>query len=85
MQDKEKKYILHCNKCPYKRITDGTDLEDLIQVKTVDLQRGLPKLDPEGKTVIQQPPKKRTKIFRCPKCGFSLKAYSLDNGTKHEQ
>ena len=42
-------YVLHCNKCSYKRHTNGYDLKDLIEVKTVDLQRHFPIYDPNIK------------------------------------
>ena len=63
-------YVLHCNQCSYKRHSNGYDLKDLIEVKTVDLQRHLPMYDPAIKKTILQKNKKRRKMFRCPKCGL---------------
>jgi hypothetical protein len=76
MNPEDKKYVLHCNKCSFKRFTNGDDLNDLIQVKTVDVQRFIPRLDPETKKSVNSPDKPRRKMFRCPECGFTLKAFS---------
>lgn len=70
-------YVLHCNNCSYKRHSNGYDLKDLIEIKTVDLQRHLPIYDPNIKKTIHQKDKKRKKMFRCPKCGFTLTAFSV--------
>lgn len=70
-------YVLHCNQCSFKRHTNGYDLKDLIEVKTVDLQRHLPIYDPTNKKTILQTNKKRKKMFRCPKCGFTLTPFPV--------
>lgn len=77
MSSPDPQYVLCCNKCYYKRYTNGTDLSDLIEVKTLDLQRHLPIYDQKIKKTIVQTTKKRPKIFRCPKCGFSIKAFKV--------
>jgi len=77
-------YVLHCNKCPYKRYTNGCDLNDLIEVKTVDLQRHLPIYDPTNKKTILQTNKKRKKLFRCPKCGFTLTPFPIQRNENEQ-
>jgi predicted RNA-binding Zn-ribbon protein involved in translation (DUF1610 family) len=64
-----KMYMLLCEICGYKRITDGTDVKDLVEVKTSPLFTGAPKIDPLTKKVVQPKEKKRKKRFKCPKCG----------------
>ena len=77
MSNEEPLYVLHCNSCPYKRHTNGCDLDDLYEVKTVDLQRRLPVYDERVKKTVTQTNRKRKKIFRCPKCGFTMKAFLI--------
>jgi len=72
------KYVLHCNKCSFKRFSDGNDLDDLLEVKVVDLSRGSPKYDPNSKKILNPPVKKRNKMFKCPKCGYTIKAYKTE-------
>lgn len=79
------KYVLHCNSCSYKRHTNGNDLNDLIEIKTVDLQRHLPIYDPIFKKTVKQTNKKRQKLFRCPKCGFTLKSFNALEEENNEQ
>lgn len=64
-----KTYLLFCQYCSYKKITDGTDVKDLIEVKTSPLMTSIPKADPiTGKTIAAQF-KNQKKRFKCPKCG----------------
>jgi protein-arginine kinase activator protein McsA len=84
MNPEEFNYVLHCSSCPYKRFSTGMDLDDLIQVKTVDLQKQIPRYDPLMKKTVVAPNKKRTKMFRCPKCGFTLKSFKINKDTDEQ-
>lgn len=77
-------YQFFCDKCSYKRLTTGTDIKDLIQVKTSDIPRGKPYIDKESKKVIVPPAIKRMKQFKCPNCGFTIKPKKIKE-VKDEQ
>ena len=64
-----KLYQLYCEICNWKRITDGSDIGDLFELKTSPIPSGIPKLDSETKKTTTKKPLARTKKFRCPKCG----------------
>ena len=64
-----KSYLLYFQYCGFKKLTDGTDAKDLIEVKTSPMMMTIPKLDPlTGKTIPAQF-KNQKKRFKCPKCG----------------
>lgn len=67
-----KTYQFYCDNCNYKRITSGTDLQDLVEVKMAAIPRGTPILDSETKKILVPPSIKRRKTFKCPKCGFAI-------------
>jgi len=75
MNPDKKIYVLHCNKCNYKRFTDGTDLDDLIVVKRSTIPRAIPKIDPMTGKAAVAPDLKRQKFYKCPKCGYTVRAY----------
>lgn len=81
--DESKLYVLHCNKCTYKKFSNGKDIEGLILVKQSSLQRNLPKLDIINKKIVSAPDKKRNKLFKCPKCGFTMKAYQVEENKEN--
>jgi hypothetical protein len=64
-----KTYRLHCEICNYNRITDGSDVQDLHEMKVSPIQAGIPYRDNETKEILYRKPIKREKRFRCPKCG----------------
>lgn len=84
-----KLYQFLCDHCGYKRFTDGTDIQDLVQVKTSPIPGGAPQLDPLAqktatpmfgqpsvevtKTLTPQAGKQK-KRFKCPKCGYVIMA-----------
>ena len=91
-------YQLFCDSCSYKRITDGTDIGDLQEIKTESIPRGAPLLNPYGKQrqnpIVGQPgdlysgtitpqAMKQQKRFKCPKCGHVIKARKIQK-TEHE-
>lgn len=74
-----KMYQIYCDMCNWKKITDGTDLCDIVELKLSPIQKTLPKLDTEtgklvkGQTICQK------KKFRCPKCGRAVLAKKITN------
>lgn len=62
-------YLLYCDFCGYKRISDGTKEQDLFEIKTSPLFMAPPTYDSITKKTIEAKFKKRPKRFKCPKCG----------------
>lgn len=65
-------YILYCEICNWKKITDGSDIGDMYEYHTSQIPGGTPKLDSTSKKILQ--PKSRTQLrkFRCQNCGRQL-------------
>lgn len=72
-----KHYQLYCDCCHYKRITDGTDIQDLVPVKTSPIQQGIPYIDPLTKKTVTSPYKPQKLRFKCPKCGKVIMARQI--------
>ncbi len=87
-----KTYQLFCDYCGYKRITDGSDIGDLREIKQSPIPGGSPILDPLGKKEVKvelhQPasntngtiapkPVPQRKKFKCPKCGRVIMARQI--------
>lgn len=87
-----KRYQFFCDHCGYKRQTDGTDIQDLREIKTSPIPGSSPVLDPFAKKtaepVFGQPSVEATGIrvprntpqrkkFKCPKCGYVIMARKL--------
>lgn len=68
-----KQYQLYCDCCGYKRFSDGSGVQDLIQIKSTDIPRSSPYLDPITKKTIIPLAIKQAKKFKCPKCGYIIK------------
>jgi len=68
-----KQYQLYCDNCGYKRFSDGTDIKDMVFVKTSDVPRGAPFIDPITKKTVTPPAMKQPKKLKCPQCGYSIK------------
>ena len=64
-----KQYQFFCDNCNYKRLTNGSDIQDLIPVKTSPVPGSIPYIDPLTKKTIYPPAKSQKKKFKCPKCG----------------
>jgi DNA-directed RNA polymerase subunit RPC12/RpoP len=81
-----KQYQILCEHCGYKRFTDGTDVKDLVEVKTSAIPRGVPYIDPVTKKLTTPPPMKQVKKFKCPKCGYVVKPRQIQfTETPNEQ
>jgi len=78
MKENPSLYVLHCSKCNYKRFSNGSDISDLLQIKQSNIPRNTPKLDIVNKKIVTAPDKKRAKMFKCPKCGFTIKSYKIE-------
>lgn len=74
-----KLYLLLCDYCGYKKITDGTDAKDLIEVKTSPIMTKIPTLDPITQKTSPAHFKNQKKRFKCPKCGRLLFPRKLKN------
>ena len=72
-----KTYQFFCDHCGFKRFTKGDDIQDLTQVQQSAVPRGVPYIDPITKELKTPPPMKRAKVFKCPGCGFVIKAVKL--------
>jgi len=74
-----KLYQLYCEICNYKRITDGSDVEDLNEIKTSSVPAGVPYIDFETNNVIVPKSKKQMRKFKCPNCGRLVMPRKIDN------
>lgn len=75
-------YRLFCEICSWKRITDGKDLDDLTTIKRSKIQRGIPKIDPKTKKIMEPKWKTLPKKFKCPNCGRPARATQISNPQK---
>jgi predicted RNA-binding Zn-ribbon protein involved in translation (DUF1610 family) len=72
-------YQLFCNNCGWKRIGEPPDAKDLFEIKSTDIPKGIPHIDPVNGDMITPKSIKRNKKYRCPKCGFSIIFYKIEN------
>ena len=79
------KYQLFCSQCGYKRFTKGDDVQDLVAIKQSSVQRKIPYIDPDTKKTINVKHIEREKLFKCPQCGYSIKAFKLKLESNNEQ
>jgi predicted nucleic-acid-binding Zn-ribbon protein len=73
-----KHYQLYCEICGYKRLTDGTDIQDLVPIKTSKIQQELPFIDPLTKKTVVPPYKAQRLRFKCPKCGRVIMSKQIE-------
>lgn len=76
-----KKYVLHCSNCPFKRLSDGNDLSDLIEVPRCSPMKGIPKQDKRTLKTVAPKEMRRPKLFKCPRCGYTLKGFRAVSNT----
>ena len=74
-----KTYQLYCDMCHWKRITDGSNVRDLKEIKLSNLQKNIPKLDKETRHLAPGEILKQPKRFRCPKCGRQIIPRQINN------
>ena len=74
----KKVYRLYCEICNWKRVSDGSDLDDLYEIKKAPVPGGIPKLD-ENKKIVEKKSKSQPKKFRCPQCGRSIGFKEIEN------
>ena len=72
-----KKYLVYCEPCGYKRITDGSSDEDLKKVPRSDVPGGAPQLDPQTKKVKFKKSTPQPTMVKCPKCGRGIRVRKL--------
>lgn len=96
-----KHYQLYCDNCHYKRITDGSDIDDLRLIPSSPIQKTMPQIDPQAKVTnivnrFHQPAVNKIEIkpstfvnqkkkFKCPKCGFAIRAKQIKVEENNEQ
>lgn len=64
-----KLYIIYCEPCGFKRLTDGSDVAGLVPYKQSMIPTGSPYLDAATGQIKTPPAKQNSKKFKCPKCG----------------
>ncbi|MCK9458570.1 MAG: hypothetical protein M0R80_02940 [Proteobacteria bacterium] len=72
-------YQLFCNNCCWKRISENLEAKDLTEVKTTDVPKGIPHIDPVNGDMIIPKPLKRNKKYKCPNCGFVIIPRKIEN------
>jgi len=72
-------YVYFCTHCSFKKILSGSkdDLEGFIVVKSSPIQFTIPSIDQSTGNVRKEKYASKTKIIKCPKCGFSNRAKLL--------
>lgn len=70
-QPKRRK-MLYCEPCSYKQIIECEDEIDLFEIKSSDIQRNIPRLNPATKRPEEKPKFKQAKRYKCPKCGRGI-------------
>lgn len=79
-----KHYKFFCTNCTFKKVIGGNKIDEFVQVKQSDINRGSPKLDSENKTVVP-PSIKRKKVFKCPECGYVIRPTELKIENKNNE
>ena len=65
-------YKFYCEICNWKKITDGSDVQALHEIKRNSIQTNVPKFDPETRKAIEKKHIKQARMFRCPQCGRGI-------------
>lgn len=80
-----KKYLILCEPCGYKRITDGSDDEDLVKIPRSDIPGGAPFIDTTEKKVKFKKSSKQPIMVKCPKCGRGIRIRKLDQKNENKK
>lgn len=67
-----KLYLIRCDYCAWKRVTNGKNVDDLHEIKATPVPLGFPKFDKAENKVIDPLYKEQRKRFRCPGCGRTI-------------
>lgn len=73
-----KKYLVYCEPCGYKRITDGSMDYDLVKIPRADIPGGSPEIDLASNTVKTKKSTKQLPMVKCPKCGRGIRVKKMD-------
>ena len=68
-QQPNKRYLLFCEPCSFKKIIETNNPDDLVSIKRSSVPSGSPKLDPATKKTKVSKAKENTKMCKCPRCG----------------
>ena len=69
LQQKVKRWYLHCEPCGHKQIVEKFEESNLTEVKRVNVPGGAPRLDKEKKKAVSRPTTAQPRMFKCPSCG----------------
>jgi hypothetical protein len=72
-------YRFYCEICGWKKITDGSDVNQLYEIKTSPIPGGIPKLNQETSKITYCKSINQARRFRCPKCGRCVIPKKIDN------
>jgi predicted RNA-binding Zn-ribbon protein involved in translation (DUF1610 family) len=67
--NKLKLYIIYCEPCGFKKLTDGSDVSGLIPYKQSRIPGGSPYRDQATGQILTPESRPPSKKFKCPKCG----------------
>jgi len=66
---KLKLYIIYCEPCGFKKLTDGSDVSGLVPYKQSRIPGGSPYRDLATGKIVTPESRPNSKKFKCPKCG----------------
>jgi hypothetical protein len=72
-------YQLFCDHCHWRKITEGTDIQELVKLKISPVAKGIPHADPVTGDIITPNPMKSKNKYKCPKCGFVVTPKKITN------
>ena len=64
-----KLYLIYCEPCGFKKLTDGSDVSGLVPYKQSRIPGGSPYRDPATGQMVTPESRSNSKKFKCPKCG----------------
>lgn len=79
-----KKYLILCEPCGYKRITDGSNDGDIVKIPRSKVPGGAPKLNPQTKETVTKKSTRQPIMVKCPKCGRGVRVRKLKDKNNEE-
>jgi hypothetical protein len=70
-------YKFFCENCQFTKYASGNEIIGLEEVIYSEVPGGIPKINLETKKVEKGKSIERKKRFKCPKCGFLIKATKI--------